>query len=462
MLRLAKILQAPKTLARVSQLGPNNAPGLVGSFSLTVLTTAGVLLINLGSGVAQARGLGPAGRGELAVAMLWPTLIAGLGSLGVREALTYQSAREPCGRSQGLVTAMGLAAVQMGLLALLAWILFPVLLHNKPPQVLHETTFYLWFLLLFPLVYYPQSYFQGRMAMGAYNLVSLCVSITSTVILVGLFLSHRMTVHSALVASLVAYGATAALALAFLLARNDWSWRPDLSLARPLLSFGIRQQLGSATLLASQLRLDLLVLSLLVAPGMLGTYTVATSAAAVAALLPSTAGLVLLPAFARQGAAAFPTTLAQVLFAGSLLTLVTGPILVGLLPIAVPIVFGPGFAAARPLTALLAVGFLIRGWDVMLAAILVGAGKPFTASIGQGLELALLAVLLIALAPRFEATGAALSVAVAAAVSLVCLLGFALATARLSLGDMAQVWARELSRCRRWIVAPTSGDLPGL
>lgn len=423
------------------------APTLVRSLSLTALTTAVVLIVNAGSGVAQARGLGPQLRGELAIAGLWPTLIAGLGSLGLREAVVYYVARETRPRTQVLATALVIGAVQALALAAISALMLPRILRGSPPGMLRETLFYLWFLPLYPLAMYPQAFFQAKTRLGIFNGLTLCLSVASTVILIVLWFTRHLTVHSALAAMLISYSVVAAMAFAILMTRRDWTWRPSFRWAGPLLWFGVRQQFSNVATLVMQLRLDLLALSLLAAPVAVGTYAVATSAGLVAGVLPIAASFVLYPAFARNDAAILPAAAARVVVVGGTLTLITGPCLVFLLAFAVPVVFGPSFVAAVHLTAFLATGYLLRGWNVLLASLIRGAGKPFIGSVGQGLEFVLLGGLLAALAPHFGAEGAAWAVLASSSVSFACLLGATFSTIGLSRAEFLNVWFQEM---RRW------------
>jgi O-antigen/teichoic acid export membrane protein len=347
------------------------------------------------------------------------------------------------------------------LLVLAAWYLLPLVLRDKPPGLLQDTMFYLWILPLWPLTMYPQAYFQGRLALRAFNATFLAVSIVSTVILLTLWTTNRMTVHSALSASLISYGAAATLSFAILLHRGQCDWRPSVHLARPLLWFGVRQQVGSMATFVLLQRPDLLVLSLLVPAAALGTYYVASSAAIVAAILPTAASFVLYPAFARQSAEAVPLSLARFLLTGGLCTLFAGPLLVGLLPLAVPRVFGPDFQGAEQLTTLLSLGYLIRGWNGMLSSVIRGTGNPLVSSLGEAVELAVLGALVIILAPRLGVMGAASSLLVGAGASFICLLVAALLVARLSPAGLLTIWVGDARQWHRAIVRyrTAPGDL---
>lgn len=435
-----------RLLSLVLSAGIQGAPGLVGWVSGTALTSVAILIVNLGSGVAQARGLGPEGRGELAIAMLWPTLIASIGGLGIQEAIVFQAARKRSGRSPVLPTALVIGAGQTLLLAVIALLLLPIVLHGKPSSVLHETEFYLWILPLFVLTNYPVAFFQGRLELLAFNACRFAVNAASTAPLLVLWFMHRMTVRAALSASLGATLITAVLCFVILLKGRGVVWRPSGNLVRPIMSFGMRLHVGNIATIITQ-RLDLVVLSLVVATANLGQYAVATAAAMVASLLPTAASFVLYPAFARQQAATLPAALGRLLLVGGALTMLTAPLLVIALPLAVPLLFGSAFSGAVPMTALLALGYLMRGWNLILSSFIRGAGRPFTASVGQAVELAVLAGLLPLFTPRFGTTGAAISVTVGAAASFGALITAAFATAHLTPGCLWNLW---LLDARRW------------
>ncbi len=442
------------TLWRPAAAVVRSSPGLTRALSLTALTSVVILVVNLGSGIIQARALGPQGRGELTTAMIWPALITGIGCLGLYDSVAYHAAKEQTHQSRVPATAFAIAVPQTLMLVLIGLIILPIVLHGKPPQLLSETRFYLlWIVPLVPLTLIPEMYLLGRLAMRSYNAALLCNAAVSTAMLAALWASHRLTVHSALAASVASWGITAGLCFVTLLRRRDCSWRPSLGLARPLLWFGIRSQIGNIATIALQQRLDLVLLSVFVSTGALGTYAVAGSAGMVALAFSSVTGIVLYPVFARQTAATLPFAMSRFLLVAGVLTLVAGPALLVLIPLAVPYVFGPAFESARPLSALLTLAYLIRGWNGMLVNVIIGSGRPFTGSIGPTTEFAALAILLATLIPRFGMTGAATAMILAAATSLICLLSVALLITKLTPIKLAAVWAHEIRAWRHQSVA---------
>jgi O-antigen/teichoic acid export membrane protein len=404
------------------------------------------MLLNVAGSVAVARGLGPDNRGQLAVAMLWPTLIAAIGGLGVQEAVTYFSGQEDREPSRVLATALWIGALQTALMVPAAYLALPFILRGQPAGVLAETRFYLWILPLYPLTLYPIALFQGRLALRPFNFTRLSVTVVYAILVAVLWRSHGLTVHSALMASLVATLGTFLLCFSALVIRGYWNWRPSRTLVRAVLWFGAKVHLGNLASTGAQ-RFDLVVLSVIVPPAQVGSYVIATSTGLVAALVPNAASLVLYPIFSRQDPATLPLSLARFLLGAGVATVVLGPFLM-LLPRIVAYVFGSSFWEAQALAWVLVPAYAIRGWNQMLTTIVRGIGRPFHASLCQGIELAGLVFLLVMLVPKEGAAGAAQAVLGGAIVALVVLLVVSCREARLRPGHAIRLWSRDVRRLR--------------
>jgi hypothetical protein len=59
------------------------------NLSITFIATIVIQLVTMFGGILSARLLLPQGKGELTAIMLWPSLLAALGSLGIVDAMTY-------------------------------------------------------------------------------------------------------------------------------------------------------------------------------------------------------------------------------------------------------------------------------------------------------------------------------------------------------------------------------------
>lgn len=137
--------------------------------------------------------------------------------------------------------------------------------------------------------------------------------------------------------------------------------------------------------------------------------------------------------FSRQDDAENQRTLRQFLFLAGTGTLLGAPILVVALPRALPVVFGTRFEDATGVATILVIANIARGWNVMFTSILRGAHYPGQASVGDLIGLAVLAALLVVLAPRFGSVGVAIAVAVAALAAFCWLVRLTLAVGGLRL-----------------------------
>jgi O-antigen/teichoic acid export membrane protein len=374
---------------------------------LTVITSLVVLLATVASGVILARALGPSGRGMLTAAMLFGPLFATVGALGIPDALVYQSGRDGSARSPALVTALYIGAAQSLVLLLAGWALVPLALGGPSHSAVYPALAYLGIIPLYPLNLYPMAVLQGRLRLVQFNLVRASVPVLYSTSLLLLWRLGAVSVEAALAAA--AASTVAASVLALSAAAKFSTVRASLPVARKVLGFGLRAHLGNlATIVSGQL--DLLMLTVMVPSKDLGFYAVATSAAMVGSLIPTAASMVIFPTLANQSAETVPRSLARFLLWGLGGALLLTPILVVAVPWAVIPVYGTAFRTAAPISLILVPGYILRGSNLMLVAILRGSGSPLRASAGQIVGLVVLAsVLPIGISVR-GAAGAALSV----------------------------------------------------
>jgi O-antigen/teichoic acid export membrane protein len=414
-------------------------------------TTIGASLIIQGvtfaGGVALARGLGPEARGQLAVVLLWPPLLAGLGAIGIAEAVAYYTTKEGTRRSGALTSAMGIGLPQSLALMLVGLIILPVALTGKPAFVLHAAFLYLLVIPLYPLTLYPLAVLQGRLSFGSFNVARIVVHIGYAALVMVLWLFGRLDVFAAMAASLVATLMSCIASLSLVLLHGYVDWRPTSWLFRSLLSFGAKVHVGNVAGVIGT-RLDVLLLSFLPLATALGHYSVATSVASSVALIPNAVSLLLYPAVSRDLPHARPQRLSRVLLVGTVLTVAFVPLALILVSPVVPLVFGAAFRSAVPIAQVLIAGYLLRGWAAMLAAVVRGAGHPFTASLGDVFNVVVFAPLLVILVPAASGIGAGMALTAAAAVQVTWLGVQAFRLTGLTGRSMFETWTAEL---RRWV-----------
>jgi len=102
---------------------------------LILITDVTILLSTVVSSLLGARALGPAGRGDLLVVVLWPPVVAMMAGLGLPSAYRYWMAKEPEKVSQLFTNAVIYTAI-VGITSIaLADLIVPHLVGDRSPQV---------------------------------------------------------------------------------------------------------------------------------------------------------------------------------------------------------------------------------------------------------------------------------------------------------------------------------------
>ena len=115
---------------------------IVRSTRLILIVNVSSLLSNVVSSLVGARALGPAGRGDLLVVVLWPPVVAMLAGLGLPTAYRYWMAKEPERASKLFSNALIYTAVVGVISVLLADWLVPHLVGQRTPEVMRLVRIY--------------------------------------------------------------------------------------------------------------------------------------------------------------------------------------------------------------------------------------------------------------------------------------------------------------------------------
>lgn len=381
------------------------------------LTSVNVVVAGLGvvTGVLQARGLGPEGRGDLAAIVVPLAVLALIGDLGFGMYVRREAARgvllgPVLGTIGGITLAIGAA---------LAVLLSPL----REIVADQRDVVTLW--LGIGLVLLPVNLLGGILrnagtGLGRWDLWGrsrLVLSAGWLVALVVLYGTGRLTVGWAA-------GCIAALTVA-----SSYPFLGVLARARPIgfdrrilvhaVPFSARAWFADVSNLVN-LRVDQLLMAAMVDSRQLGLYAVAVTLAGLTGTFSTAVGLALLPRVAREGPEVVPravrTSLAIVVLAGGTVALLASPL--------VHLGAGSAFGPAVQLVWVLLVAEVPLAGTIILGQALIGSGRPGGAAAGQGLGMALsLGGLLVAL-PRWGAMGAAIVSLVAYSSSFAWMLGY--------------------------------------
>src|SRR5262252_1254248 len=152
----------PKGSVSGSALG-----GMVKSLSGRHLVTtfgAQIAMLGLGafSGVMAARLLGPAGRGEFAALVLWPSTLISLAGMGMNQSVVFHSGRNLYTLPEIWTTSTVIGLGQSAAVMLVGILVLPLTLRNYSHTVSHLS---LIFLITMPLALfnYPGNILQGKL-----------------------------------------------------------------------------------------------------------------------------------------------------------------------------------------------------------------------------------------------------------------------------------------------------------
>jgi O-antigen/teichoic acid export membrane protein len=198
---------------------------------------------------------------------------------------------------------------------------------------------------------------------------------------------------------------------------------PSYRLAREVVAYGLRQQVGGVMTLLN-LRLDFILLSLMAGPAVLGIYAIGSKVAELLKIPGMAITYVLYPRFARAGREAAATRVRALMPKATLLTAA------GVLPLAlsagilIPAAYGSEFKDAVLPAQIIVVGLVLDGLGGVLTAYMYGIGRPGLNSWAMAAGLVVTVALDLLLIPSHGAVGGAVASAVAYVTSTVALVWF--------------------------------------
>lgn len=390
----------------------------VGSFisrplAITFATSGGIQLLNVLTGVALARGLGPQARGEVAAILLWVILVGSAGQFGTAEAVTYHVANDR--RQARVVIGVALWAgllLSVALVAVGALVVRLTLAHYGPPTL---TMGYV-SLAAIPL-YVGTSIgtaaLQGLETMTAFNIVRAVVYVSTAAGLLLFYALHKLTVPTASYCYIAGYAVSLFFSLVALKRKAVLGFGFEPRILRSLFAYGVRSQTAFITQTLIQ-RLDQLLISIVLGATTLGIYVVAVTMTSGATLVASTVGLVAFPRVAaivdlneRAAQARRYLVIAVVLS-----VVVVLPILL-FTPQLLDLFFGHAFVKGTGVCRVLLVASVFLAFTFLLTSVLRGLGRPLDVGIAGVVGLVVSAVLLAVLLPTMGLMGAAIASLVA-------------------------------------------------
>ena len=392
-----------------------------------IWSVLGTLAANFGTfgffaiqGILLARMLGPEGRGEFATVVAYPQMLLFLGLCGAAEIYARRAgALSPgaddaelrrsalrYGAVTGLVTGLVCAA--------LAWFLLPAEKQYLAPLATLAA-------LSVPLQHVRfaiQGVDHGRGFFNRYNAVRIIAAAAFPLILFTLWISDAVSLQLAAVMYVVAF----AFSALFCQWGMSGSW---FGCSRPSLRTAVTEGRGLAvSQVVTELleRADLILILYLGSFAEQGFYASAVPIAGTMIIVPNAVGLY---SFLRGTGEQPPLSarmVTRLLMSVTACQVVSGAILAGIIPVAVPLLYGKAFQSTVIFAWWLLPAAALRGLLMATDGYLRGRGRPRPGVIGRLVALCVLLVVTFSAQPTFGVLSIPIALVAAQAVALVFVL----------------------------------------
>jgi O-antigen/teichoic acid export membrane protein len=404
---------APQTGAATAQAAtPQRWSGFGSQVAVTLTTNLFLSALGLCSGVLTARYLGPAGRGELEAILLWGAFVATVALLGLADAVTYFTSREPRRAGHYWIVGLGCALVcGLPVLLLSNWLVLLMLQGQSATVTSTMTWFPASFFFLFTLISLSLGVLRGMGDFIAWNKLRMLPQLGWIVAVVTLCLLQKSSPFLLALGFLGAYAVATVVVVIQLVRRLTLSFSHGERVWLQMLQYGVPAVASSMpTHLLQSGRLVQLFIAFYLDPAALGILAVGVALGDVMRVIPGAIAAVVFP---RVAGAQGDQQLSE-LTRGTRVTViltsicVLGAVLVS--PIMVPFLFGEQFKAAVYLSMLMAVAGGIDGLKVVLGSSVRGLGQPAALITSEALAVGTTAGCLILFLPSGGVNSAALAI----------------------------------------------------
>jgi O-antigen/teichoic acid export membrane protein len=377
--------------------------------------------LNAATGIISARALLPAGRGELAIMVLWPVFLASALTLGIPSALTFQLRRNPSKQSELLGAAI-LLSVFTSIIAIFAGlILIPHWIAQYAPKTIFFARLYLLSAPLTSLLLVGKAALESRNDFSSSNKLLIWSPALTTIWLLILLATHSMTPYKA-AAAYVLVGVVPSVIMFYQLWRLFApSLHSFLSSSRLLSSYGI-QSYGIDLCGTMALYVDQALVVRVLEPKMLGIYVVALSLSRMLNIFHTSVIMVLFPKAVSRSPEAVREMTSRSVRMSTFLTALAGLGVIVLGPQVLALLYGSEYGGATAVLRILVVEVVLSGATLVLAQAFMALGRPGIVTGLQVTGLLLTVPLVAVLTPRFGIVGAGLALLISTTTRLLFVL----------------------------------------
>src|SRR6266480_4618237 len=375
------------------------------NIKLVFSTNALMLSSGVVTSLLSAWALGPSGRGDLMVVLMWPAIFSMVAQIGLPQAYRFWLAKKPeC--ISALFSNAVIFTLLAGLITLgLAELIIPHLIGERSAEVLRLSRIYLLVIPVHMLTDLTRGMLEGARRftwVGALRLILFGVQLGSYVVL---WLTGHLTVASA------SYTMVASLVVSLIAVWRELhpKWQPNLAELGTTLRYGVRDYPGILTEFVNW-RMDLMMLVGMASSSAVGLYVVALRLADITTTLAGSVGDALLPEVAASKKADQAT---RVVTRSLRLTLCAHLLILIPLWIAAPYIlrfaYGEGFVPVTNVLRLLMFASVVWSAGAIVISGLNGLGHPGLSAIARISAALVMVAALLTWLPSRGIQGAALA-----------------------------------------------------
>ena len=413
-----------------------------------------IFVLSLVSSIIIARSLGPQGKGVYSLAILIPTLIASIVSMGINSANVYFIGTKKFSINKILSNALAyslLVGITFTLLFQLTIITYN-LFSAKVIQILYFIVASPMIILLLVLDNINYTFLANRQ-IWHFSSVRFLRIFFYVAILVFLYLFFSFSVLKAIFANIG--GLLFAIFLGFyLLNKQKYITKPRLNLQvfKEVIKFGYKQHLGSVFQLLNY-RVDMLIVVALLSESELGLYSISVVIAETVWYLPNAIGQILFAKVASEtdeSANKFTPLVCRTI----IIIIILGCLMLyALADILIPLLFTSSFSASILPLKLLLPGILFLSISKIIGSDLSGRGFPHYSSIASGVALIVTVVFDLLFIPIFGINGAALASSISYMVNAAVVLYFFKKTSGISINDILIIKASDFFEYKKIFIS---------
>lgn len=387
----------------------------------TLFVNMFILVLNVANGIIIARGLGPSGRGEQAVMALWPQFLAGVLTLGLPAAVTYNMKRFPEEARTLFSAGLWLSAGLGGAAALFGVAALAYFLKQYPPSLVFAAQ---WLMLVTPttlIAYFLNAVLQNHHEFSLLNRLRYLPPLLTLVLLLYFLASHTLTPLTA-VLSFVLTGVPGFLWLFVRLVRQYPPLVSGLGAAyRKLLHYGLRAY-GIDLLGTLSAQIDQVLVVGLLASRQMGLYATALGLSRMLNFVQSAIVNVLFPKAMNRPVEEVVLLIGRTARVSSLCTFAFAVFAALVGPVVLHILYGNAYMESVGVFRILVFEVVVSSLVWVLGQAFMATGHPGTVTLLQTVGLLLSVPLMLVLIPRYGLMGAGTAILLSSLLRLALIL----------------------------------------